>query len=260
MNLASFVKKPSAKRLFSLLVGFIILTALSFSFTTQVFKKKSRQYFEDRNEIVWELKLPVKAVAITFDDGPSPSFTDQILVLLKKHQAKATFFVSGRQAVLFPEVIQRIDQAGHEIGNHLYHHIPIPGLTGKQLYQELAKNHYLIEKITGKKIGLFRPINGYYDEKVVWIAHSLNYQIILWSLDSRDWSGKSGTQIAGNILQEIKPGQIILFHDQGGDRSNTIDALSIILPKLYTQGYRFLTVSDLLKFHHKNDASFHDLQ
>lgn len=227
--------------LFSLAIGGLSLAVI------EVASKKPRHYFEKRGEIVWELSMPHKAIAITFDDGPSPSFTRQIMDLFSHYGGYATFFVTGSQVEKFPEVLQEIVRRHHEIGNHLYHHRPIPLLSEYHLYLELQKTHQLVQKLTGITIRLFRPINGFYDEKVVRVARSMNYQVIIWSQDSQDWSKKDGKEIAANILKHIRPGQILLFHDQGGNRTNTVDALKIILPELAAQGYHFITVSQMIK-------------
>lgn len=230
--------------LFSLSIGGLNLAAV------QVSPQKPRQYFEKRGEIVWELAMPHKAVAITFDDGPSPSFTRQIMDLFSHYQGYATFFVTGTQVEKFPDVLQEIARRRHEIGNHLYHHRPIPSLSEYHLIRELQRTHRLVQELTGNTIRIFRPINGFYDEKVVRAAHAMNYQVIIWSQDSQDWSKKTGNEIATRIIDEIRPGQILLFHDQGGNRNNTIDALKIILPELASRGYHLITVSQLIKLSH----------
>lgn len=236
-----------------LLIGALLSMAIGgFSLTVvEVSPPKNRQYFEKRGEIVWELAMSHKAVAITFDDGPSPSFTQQIMDLFSHYGGYATFFVTGSQVEKFPEVLQEIARRRHEIGNHLFHHRPIPSLSEYHLIQELQRTHRLVQELTGDTIRIFRPINGFYDEKVVRVARSMNYQVILWSQDSQDWSKKTGSEIAANILDQIRPGQILLFHDQGGNRNNTVDALKIILPELASRGYHFLTVSQLINLSHR---------
>ncbi|HOJ76878.1 MAG TPA: polysaccharide deacetylase family protein [Bacillota bacterium] len=231
------------------LLGLMLFSLMSGSslLTLKVSQGKGRAYFEERGEIVWESNTPCKAVALTFDDGPSPFFTVKILDLLKEYNIQATFFVSGKQVERFPHVLIRAFEEKHEIANHLYSHRPLSSLNEYQLKQELIQTHNLVKAITGYSMNLFRPTNGYYDEKVVRAAHSLNYNVIMWSQDSRDWSLKSGVEIANSILKSVNSGQIFLFHDQGGDRSNTIETLQIIVPKLRASGYRFLTVSELLR-------------
>ncbi|HEX3045218.1 MAG TPA: polysaccharide deacetylase family protein [Bacillota bacterium] len=197
--------------------------------------------------VIKELKVNEKVVALTFDDGPSPTFTGKILDLLKWYNARATFFIIGEQAEKFPEIVIREIKEGHEIGNHMYHHDEVWRMLPLDLKRDLERSEQVIYQITRKKVALYRPTSGFYNDKIIGIARSMNYKVILWSLDSRDWTGRKGWIIAGNILKGVRPGSIILFHDFGGDRSNTINALEVLLLELVKNGYQFVTISDLLE-------------
>lgn len=209
---------------------------------------KDREYWEKTGTVFWEAAVKEKYIALTFDDGPSPTFTNQILDVLALNGAKGTFFVVGKLAEVHPEIVVRESREGHEIGNHSYEHREINRLSPKDLQNDLFRAHEAIFRINGVNIKVYRPISGYYDAKVVQVAEMLHYKVIIWTwgLDSRDWTRTSGEAIASRVLTAIRPGSILLFHDQGGDRSNTIQALHIILPALRKQGYRFVTVSRLL--------------
>ncbi len=210
---------------------------------------KDREQWERIGAIVWDVCVREKLLALTFDDGPSPTFTREILDLLAKYNAKATFFVMGKQAQMYPEIVLREHREGHEIGNHTYSHPEVNHIPFEELKEDLFQAHQLIAEITGGNMALFRPTSGFYDDKIVKVARLLGYKVVIWTWgqDSRDWTGISGQTIAMRLIKTVKPGNIILFHDQGGNRSNTITALNIILPVLTRQGYHFSTVSGLLQ-------------
>lgn len=209
---------------------------------------KNREYWEQTGDIIWEGAASQKQVALTFDDGPSPTFTEQILDLLSAYGAKATFFVIGKRVELYPEIIRRQCREGHEIGNHTYEHKEVNRLSAADLEEELQRADLAIKKITKDHVRVFRPTSGYYDATVVQAAKKLNYSVIIWTWgqDTRDWTRIEGWRIAQKVIKNAKPGDIILFHDQGGDRTNTVQALKIILPELTQRGYRFATLSELL--------------
>jgi polysaccharide deacetylase family sporulation protein PdaB len=210
---------------------------------------KDRYFWEKTGDVVWEVKTEKKLVALTFDDGPSPTFTSQILNLLDQYNAKATFFIIGKEAEKYPNLIMREFKEGHEIANHTYSHQEVTEMSEYELKVELRQTHKIIQQIIGEDVKLFRPTSGYYADYIVRVARSLDYTVIIWTWgqDSRDWTQRNGELIAKRIIKTVKPGDIILFHDRGGDRSNTIKALQIILPVLKEKGYKFVTVSEILK-------------
>lgn len=210
---------------------------------------KDRERWEKTGEIIWEVDTEKRLIALTFDDGPSPTFTEQILDLLAKYDARATFFVIGKQAEQYPELIKREYNEGHEIGNHTYNHYEVSKLSEYQLIKELQKAHQTILNIINEDMKLFRPTSGYYEDYIVRAAKELNYKTIIWTWgqDSRDWAMINAETISKKIIKNIRSGDIILFHDRGGDRSNTVKSLGIILPTLKEMGYKFVTVSTLLE-------------
>ncbi|MGE5559359.1 MAG: polysaccharide deacetylase family protein [Bacillota bacterium] len=221
---------------------------------------KDRAYWEKTGSIVWDVAIKDKMIALTFDDGPSPTFTGPVLDLLGKYHAKATFFTIGAQAEKFPAMIRRMIQEGHEIGNHTHLHQEIPGMSENELTSDLIRSHRVIQRIAGVNMKLFRPTSGFYNNTVVKVAHAMNYLVVIWTWgqDSRDWTPISGKAIAQKIIRSIKPGYIILFHDQGGNRRNTIEALEIILPSLQARGFQCVTVSTLItraRRRHSSQAS-----
>ncbi|WP_340002612.1 polysaccharide deacetylase family protein [Oceanobacillus sp. FSL K6-0127] len=189
-------------------------------------------------------------IALTFDDGPDPRFTNEILDVLNQYDVPATFFLLGSRAAAYPEIVTRIQNEGHVIGNHTYFH---PNLVDEadiaMLEQEVIRTEDELYDIIGYRTHLFRPPYGFlYDELVEQLA-KMNYSISGWSVDSLDWQEDPPEIIASNVLDNMHPGAIILMHDgaeQDGDRTNTIEALHQIIPTLQEQGYEFVTVSELL--------------
>jgi peptidoglycan-N-acetylglucosamine deacetylase len=224
----------------------IIFTAYMPSVQANTFK---RFKFEKTGQVFWEIKTKEKLVALTFDDGPHPFFTPQILDALAKYDAKATFFVIGKEAENYPAIIKRQAKEGHEIANHTYRHNFKDNFNEKVLAEELAKTSKVIEKLTGMKPTLFRPHSGYYYEKNVNTAINNGYRMILWSWhqDTKDWKRPGAGKITYNVVSDTKPGDIVIFHDAGGDRRQTVKAVENILKILDEKGYKFVTVSDMLR-------------
>ncbi len=203
-------------------------------------KRSSGPYFRVNTE--------EKVIALTFDDGPHPRYTDKILDLLEKYQAKATFFVIGKNLELYASVTKRVFEAGHEIGNHTYDHPTLSCIGPSELSRQIEKNEKLIESITGKKSLCFRPPEGFCGRYVREVINKKGYQAILWDVDTRDWAGTPSKTIVKNVLKSVHPGAIILFHDYVGEHNTTVEALREILAKLSEEGYRFITVSELLSY------------
>jgi peptidoglycan/xylan/chitin deacetylase (PgdA/CDA1 family) len=191
---------------------------------------------------------PQKAIALTFDDGPWPTSTSQVLDVLKNSNVKATFFMVGKQVQKYPQLVKQVVAEGHAIGNHTWSH---------QYYQynesaaagEIDRTAELVYKTTGVKTSLFRPPAGILNNGLVTYAHEKNYAVVMWSVDSKDWRSRRTTKQAfiDNVLKEAKPGGIVLLHDGGGDRSNTVQALPQLIAQLKKHGYKFVTVPELLE-------------
>jgi peptidoglycan-N-acetylglucosamine deacetylase len=191
-----------------------------------------------------------KRIAITFDDGPDPRFSEQVLDVLKEYNVPATFFVMGSRAIAYPEIVNRMVEEGHIIGNHTYFH---PNLVKEAdlatLEREVTRTEDTLNEIIGYRTKLFRAPYGFLYNELVEKLAELNYSIIVWSVDSLDWQEDPPAQIAANVLDSVEPGAIILMHDGGdwdADRTNTIESLRQILPSLKEQGYEFVTVPNLL--------------
>ncbi|WP_429841470.1 polysaccharide deacetylase family protein [Brevibacillus sp. FIR094] len=226
-----------------------VILAPSFSETANAIREKNREYYETRGDIVWEVPTESKVIALTFDDGPDQVYTPKIAALLKQYQAKSTFFVVGNRVSQYPEIAKSLVNDQHEIANHTYSHPDIRKLSGNRLLEEVQKTQETIYSATGVRPTLFRPPGGYYDEKVVDTAKQAGFLVIMWSWhqDTRDWSDPGVKKIVNKVLNNARNGDIVLFHDYGGNRRQTVQALEQILPELKNRGYKFVTVSELLR-------------
>lgn len=214
--------------------------------------EKERKYYEDAGYILWEIQTEEKVVALTFDDGPHPTYTVQVLDLLEQYGAKGTFFLVGEHAEKNPEIVFRMHEYGHEIANHTYTH---PFTTSiPKIMEEIKQTNDALFSITGDSPKLFRPVEGNYNEQLVDAVVKEGYKIVMWSWhqDTEDWKNPGVNNIANKVLDGIEEGNIVLFHDGGGNREQTVKALEIILPELKKRGYKFITVTEMLQL--QNDV------
>lgn len=190
-----------------------------------------------------------KRAALTFDDGPDVHYTTQILDVLKQHGVKATFFIMGTRAQAHPDMVRRIANEGHVIGNHTWDHPKLPKESTEALKSEIDRTNVQLHSILGYYPALFRPPYGAATQEEVRMLGTMGYKVINWSVDTRDWSGTAPLQILHNVRREAHPGAIILEHCAGGkgeDLSNTVQALPQIIALLKSQGYSLVTVPELL--------------
>ncbi|OBZ09511.1 polysaccharide deacetylase family protein [Bacillus sp. FJAT-26390] len=213
-------------------------------------EKRDRYFYEKRGEIVWEVPSEDKKIALTFDDGPYPATTDIILDLLKKYDAKATFFVLGNKVERFPETIKREIAEGHEVANHTFNHVYfMRSISDETIRDEIVKTEKALETLTGKKPLLFRPPGGYYNEHSIQIAKTLGYTTIMWSWhqDTNDWKSPGVNRIVSKVLNNARNGDIVLMHDFTPGSTQTVRALETILYELDQRGFEFVTVTELMK-------------
>ncbi len=214
-----------------------------------------------RKGTVYRIRASEKVVALTFDDGPSPVWTPQILDELKKAGIKATFFMLGDHVEQYPDVARRVAAEGHEIANHTYDHQTILYYNPEELKNEISHAQKVIEDITGIKTRYFRPPKAWLSQAEKQQIKEMGYTTILWSLNSKDWVTFHDKQITAYILGHIRPGDIILFHDsggvfshQGGNRKQTVKTIPRLVEKLKEKGYRFVTISELLNLQEKDET------
>lgn len=187
-----------------------------------------------------------KKIALTFDDGPS-SYTNSLLHTLDKHDARATFFMLGSQLGGKGPAMRRELAAGHELANHGWSHYPMGG-GGPRATAELQRTQRAIRDATGFTPCAFRPPYGDTGPDLRRRARDLGLTSFIWSVDPRDWATPGTGSIVGNVLANTGPGAIILMHDGGGNRSQTLAAVPQILSSLKRRGYKFVTISELMKY------------
>lgn len=192
-----------------------------------------------------ETPKETKRVALTFDDGPSEKYTAEILDLLDQYQVKATFFVVGSNVCKNPDLLRLEVAKGHEIGNHTFTHPHLKSIDRVSLEDELQKTADAVYAISGKRLKLFRPPEGYRSKAVASATQNLGYQQVFWTIDTTDWAHNSTKNIVATIKKNVKDGSIILMHDYIAGESHTAEALRQIIPYLKEQGYQFVTVSEL---------------
>lgn len=182
----------------------------------------------------------IKKVALTFDDGPHPQYTEQLLDGLKERGVVATFFVTGKNASLHPDIILRMSEEGHLIGNHTYSHLQLQTGNLEDFIEELKKTNEIIEEITGKEVEYVRPPYGTWDKS---IEADLNMIPVLWTVDPLDWCSSNASNVARKILNEVEENDIILMHDY---YDSSVTAALKVVDELLEQGYVFVTVEDIL--------------
>lgn len=197
-------------------------------------------------EVYRSVQTDTMQIALTFDDGPHPHLTPKILEILDRYHVQATFFMVGQNIVNYPDTARAVLNAGHEVGNHTFSHRHIRLLNEGFLNDELGKCEDVLEELYEYRPHLFRPPEGAVTQFVKACSEEMDYTLILWSLDTKDWEKKSVEQIVQTVLNSVRPGDIILMHDYIGTNSKTPEALEILLPELLARGYEPVTVSRLL--------------
>lgn len=188
---------------------------------------------------------PQKVIALTFDDGPNPMTTPQVLDELKKRNIKATFFLIGIHARDYPELVKRMDKNGFEIGNHTWNHPYLPKCGNAKICDQLIRTSELIERLTGKKPSIMHPPKwSGYDKRSIAQTRKCGLHSTLWTVDPSDWSDRNTAHISAHVLSRTGAGDIILLHDI---YPTTVAAVPTILDGLIAQGFKFVTVSELLK-------------
>jgi peptidoglycan-N-acetylglucosamine deacetylase len=187
-----------------------------------------------------------KLVALTFDGGPS-GYTPKIDRILQRKQVRSTFFWVGSRIDGWERMVKRASRQGHEIANHSWLHNDLTGLPADAIRHQLARTNRLIAHLTGKRPRIFRPPYGAVNSKVRRVAADLRMRTVTWDVDSIDWTSPGCEEIAAKVRREVRPRAIVLLHDGGGNRTQTLCALPRIIHDLRVRGYRFGTVSKVLR-------------
>jgi len=184
-------------------------------------------------------------IAMTFDDGPSATLTPKLLDLLAAHHIKATFFVIGENVAEHPEVVARAAREGHEIGNHSWSHPNFGKMSDESVRRQLQQTDDAIKNATGNRPTLMRPPYGSITTREKrWIHDEFGYDIILWDVDPYDWKRPGPAVVRARILKETRPGSIVLSHDI---HPGTIEAMPSTFDELQAKGFKFVTVSELIR-------------
>ena len=190
---------------------------------------------------------PEKKVYLTFDDGPDPVWSPQILAVLRKYQAHATFYMIGRNAFTFQDTILAIASDGNTLANHSYNHYDLTTLNFQGFSLEVGDTEQSIRnalkdhsELASQVTKCLRPPYGKSNETVYAYATRMGYSISMWNLDTRDWAGIDPEDILADFTKKLQPDRVILFHDGGEDRQNTVEALDLVLHELIMQGYEIL--------------------
>jgi peptidoglycan-N-acetylglucosamine deacetylase len=205
-------------------------------------KKSSRARKDSDDEPIYYIHDGRKRIALTIDDGPSPVYTPQVLALLEKYGISATFSMIGTQVRAYPGIAREVADAGHVIANHTWTHANLPMLSATSISDQISRATGAIHKATGRTPTLFRAPYGAWSPYVLERCAASKLTPVDWSVDPRDWARPGVSAIVNNIMRNTKTGSIILEHDGGGNRSETVAALKIVLPRLINAGYRFVTL------------------
>lgn len=183
-------------------------------------------------------------IAITFDDGPHPKLTPMLLDMLKERGIKATFFLVGKNAADYPEIVQRIVAEGHEVANHSWSHPQLTKLGADALNAEITQTNNAIHQATGIKTTIMRPPYGATNASITKrLNEEFGLTVIMWSVDPLDWKIRNSSHVTKYITENTTPGAIILAHDI---HPTTVEAMPAVLDTLTAKGYKFVTVSELI--------------
>lgn len=187
-----------------------------------------------------EKKTEKKRIALTFDDGPHPIYTPQMLELLKEEQVPATFFLLGENVELYGDVVKEIAKEGHLIGNHTYHHVQITSLSLEEACKEIQETSDLIEELTGTGTEYVRPPFGTWNEE---LEERLDLIPVMWSIDTKDWTTQNVDWIVRETVKHAEDHDIILMHDS---YQSTVDAVKRVIEQLEAEGFEFVTVDEII--------------
>ena len=192
---------------------------------------------------IYYVKREDKKIAISFDCAWGTTYTDELLSIMEKENVKSTFFMVEFWTEKYPDYVKKISDSGHEIGTHSATHPYMSKLSKNSIVKELTTSSKAIEDITGKKVEVFRPPYGDYNDLLIDTAKEMGLYTIQWDVDSLDWKNLSATEIKKRVVSKVKSGSIVLFHNQG---LHTAKALPEIIKTLKEKGYTFVTIGELI--------------
>lgn len=226
--------------LLTVIMALVVMLCLKLEVPKRVVQVVGRQ---ERLVPIYYVETTEKKIAISFDASWGAERTEGILQTLRENDIKTTFFLTGFWVEKYPDMVKKIAEEGHEIGNHTYSHPHLNSLGEKEIELEVQKVHNLIKELTEKDPDLFRPPFGEYSNKVVSVLDRMGYKTIQWSVDSLDWKDLSKEEIVGRVLGGLHEGAIVLFHNNG---KFTAEALPDIIRGAKEKGYTIVPISELL--------------
>jgi peptidoglycan/xylan/chitin deacetylase (PgdA/CDA1 family) len=189
----------------------------------------------------WRALHLEKTIALTFDDGPHPEFTLRIAEALEQRGVPATFFVVGERAEAHPEIVRSLAAAGHSVQNHSLTHVDLRDLDDAGFATEVDGASEVLERLVARP-SCVRPPFGRHDDMVVERIEQRGLRMVLWDISVLDWKQQPARWIAGQIVKRAEPGSVVLLHDGGGDREQTVRAVPMLVDSLVDRGYRFVTI------------------
>jgi len=183
-----------------------------------------------------------KVIGLTFDDGPDPTYTPQVLAVLQQFQVTATFFMIGWEVAARPDLVRQVAADGEGIGNHTWNHVDLTTLNPAAWPIQVDQTTALLDSLTGRHVTCLRPPGGHLNPQVDAMLGTRGLTPVVWDDDPRDWTRPGTAAIVRGVLAEARPGAIVEMHDGGGNRSETVQALPAIITGLRAQGYSFAPI------------------
>ncbi|MBS7008969.1 polysaccharide deacetylase family protein [Anaerostipes sp.] len=206
-----------------------------------VMDKDTGEELKDSLYVPRKIDKTKKLIAFSFDDGPARDNTDRIVKALEKNDARATFFMLGQNANLYPELVKEVMDSGNEVAGHSWNHPQLTKIGASGVQQQMSKMNSAISKVTGSDVGLLRPPYGAINDMV---KANIDAPLLLWSIDTLDWKTLNTNSTVNAILKQAKDGDIVLMHDI---HKPTVAAVEKVLPQLKAKGFEVCTVSELLE-------------
>jgi peptidoglycan/xylan/chitin deacetylase (PgdA/CDA1 family) len=228
--------------------GAVVLLVIEALLLTGVFERRAPFF----GSVFWRGPVNLRAICLTFDDGPNEPHTSQVLDVLEQFDVKATFFLIGKNVETFPDVVSRMSAGGHDIGNHGYDHSVLPLKSPAYIRDQIEKTNEVIERVSGRRPSLFRASHGWRNPWVNRVALAAGCLPVAWTLGVWDTDRPGAEVIRERTLEHLENGCIVLLHDgrgmeHGTDASQLIEALPHIIRGARERGYRFITLSEMIR-------------
>jgi peptidoglycan-N-acetylglucosamine deacetylase len=237
--------KNQMKRFFAIPGVAFLLSLLWYARVQRRLLQQEREGLRARERFLYAGNTDLPEIALTFDDGPNPLYTPQVLAILRQYGIKATFFCIGRCVAAYPDLVEQAHAAGHVIANHSWSHPYMALLSRRGIVSQLTHTSEAIVQAIGVRPIFFRPPFGAFSSKVLKQADRLGMRTVIWNVRATDWMKPGVDVIAARILERSTRGGIILLHDGGGDRSETVAALPAIIEGLQQRGFAFVTLQQM---------------